>query len=177
MKEYEDWETIANMMWMLLKLFVHGTYQHYLVAVGLCNTLVQQGYALTQNMYATLAEGSDSNNDTTTNTQMSAVVTTGSTLGNTYATPSHTMADIMMSPDLVAVINLLAANQQALLQHMAVMSFHAQPSLQARTFPPPNNMLFHVPPIQQLTIPGMANYSVGGFNHGQGRLKRRWSWP
>jgi hypothetical protein len=165
-EEFEDWEIAANKTWTLLKSFVHGAYQHHLVAISLCNTLAQQGYAPTQNMHATLAEGSNSDNDMTTNMQMSVVVTTGSTLGNTYATPSHRIAHVMISPDLVVVINLLAANQQALLQHMAMMSFHAQPSLQACRFLAPNNMSFHVPPIQQLTIPATTNHSAGGFNQG-----------
>ncbi len=75
------------------------------MVVSLRNTLAQQGYAPMQNMYAMLAEGSDLDNDTTTNTQTAALVTTGSTLGNTYAMPAQATAQVMMSPDLVGAIN------------------------------------------------------------------------
>jgi hypothetical protein len=157
-KEFKDWETTANKTWTWLELSIHGAYQRRLVAVGLRNTSAHRGYAPRQNMYPMLAEGSNSDNDKTTNTQTAAVVTTGCTLGNTYATPVQVTAQVMTSPDPAAAINLLAANQQALLQHMAIMSFHAQPSLQVHTFPTPNTTLFHVLPIQQLTIPGTTNY-------------------
>jgi hypothetical protein len=123
-----------------------------------------------QIMYATLADGSNSDNYTTTGMQMEALVTTGSTLGNTYATPAQMMAQVTTSPELESAINLLVATYQALLQHMAAMSFHEQPSLQGHTFPMPQTTLFHVPPIKQLTISGMNNYNIGGFNQGQGSL-------
>ncbi len=83
----------------------------------------------------------DLDNDTIVK-QTAAGVTAGSTLGNTYATPAP------MAPtnnNLTLAINLLAANQQALYQHitplsqqMAEMLFHVQPSLKARVFPSPN---------------------------------------
>jgi hypothetical protein len=168
MKEFKYWESTANKMWTALKLFIHGTYHCRLVAVGLCNTLAQQGYPPTQNMYATLADGSASDNEPTTNTQIAAVVTTGSTLGNTYAMPSQVTAQVTTSPDLAAAITLLEENQHALLQHMVAMSFHAQLSLQAHTFPMPNNTPFHMSPIQKLTIPDTTSYNAGGFNHGRG---------
>jgi hypothetical protein len=90
---------------------------------------------------------------------MAVSVTAGNTLGTTYATPALTMT---MNNNLPSAINLLAANQQAsyqhitpLLQQMAAMSFHAQPSLQAQVFPLSNTMPYNVPPIQQPSILGM----------------------
>jgi hypothetical protein len=168
MKEFKDWEITTNKSWTSLKSFVHGACQCCLVAVSLQNTSAQQGYASMQNTYAMLANGGNLDNDTTTGTQTAALVTMGSMLGNTYATPAQEMAQVMTSPELVPVITSLAVNQQALLQHMAAMSFHAQPSLQACTFPAPDTTPFHVPPIQHLTIPGTTHYNAGGFNHGQG---------
>ncbi len=72
-----------------------------------------------------------------------------------------------MSPEIAAAIISLAANQQALSQHTAAMSSHAQSFLQVHTFPMPHSTPFHVPLIQQLTIPGI-NYSAKDFNQGQG---------
>ncbi len=147
MKEFKDWEITTNKSWTSLKLFIHGVYQHRLMTVGLQNTLAQQGYSPTHGMYATLADGSDSDDGTTTGMQTTTLVTTGSTLRNTYAMPVQATAQVTTSPELALAINLLAANQQALPQHIAVMSFHAQPSLEACMFPAPHTMLFHVLPI------------------------------
>jgi hypothetical protein len=104
----------------------------------------------------------------TTSMQMAALVTMRSTLGSTYAMPAQATAQVTTSPELVLAINFLTANQKALSQHMAAMSFHAQPPFQACTFPAPHPTWFHMPPIQKLTIPGMTHYNAGGFNHGQG---------
>jgi hypothetical protein len=174
MKEFEDWETTPNKMWLALKTFIHGVYAHCLVAVGLRSTSAQQGYAPTQNMYNILAHGNDDTDDnaaTITITQTAAAATTGSTLANTYAMPAPAPTD----HNLTTAINLLAANQQALyqhiallLQHMAAMSFNMQPPMPRCTFPAPHMTPFHVPPIQQLTILGLPPFNAGGFNHGHG---------
>jgi hypothetical protein len=38
MKEFEDWEATNNKTWTSLKMFVHGVFQHRLVAVGICGS-------------------------------------------------------------------------------------------------------------------------------------------
>ncbi len=174
MKEFEDWEAPNNKIWTSLKTFVHGAFQCQLVAVGIHrSTSGQQGYALTMNPYAMLPEGLNSEDDNTV-TQVAAAVTVGSTLGNTYTTPSP---PLMMTDQLTLVMQLLAVNQQVfyqhiapMLHHMAAMRYHRnQPSLlQPCIFPAPHTTPFHVPPIQNLQIPvqGDFNPSPPPFNAG-----------
>ncbi len=186
MKEFEDWEATTNKMWTSLNEFIHGAFQHRHVAVGICSTLAQHGYAPANNNYTMLANKFvDLDNDTFVEHTADGV-TAGSMLGNKYATPAPMR---MMTNGLTSAINLLAANQQALnqhitplLQHMAVVSFHVQPLLQARVFPTPNTTPYYVPPIQQLTVPGMPQggsnqsplaFVAGGFNPGQGGHSNR----
>jgi hypothetical protein len=157
-KEFEDWGVSPNKMWLALKTFIHGVYAWHLVAVELWSTLVQQGYVPAQNMYNILGtSGNDTNNKLTvvTVTQTTAAATTGSTLANTYATPVPAPTD----PHIASAINSLAANYQALYQHivpllqqMAAMSFNTQPPTPRRMFTAPHLTPFNVPPIQQLTI-------------------------
>ncbi len=115
------------------------------MAVGICgSTSGQQGYAPPTSPYALLAEGLDSDDDTTM-TQMATAATVGSTLGNTYDTPAPPST---MTDQLVLAMQLLAINQQAILQHMAVMMYQAkQPLLQPCRFPAPHATPFHMPPI------------------------------
>ncbi len=89
-------------------------------------------------------------------TQTAVAATTGSMLANTYATPVPGPPD----HNITLEINSLAANQQALYQHitpllqqMAAMSFNMQPSTPRHTFTVPHLTPFTVTPIQQLTIP------------------------
>ncbi len=73
------------------------------------------------NIYTMLAnEFNDSDNDTIVK-HTAAGVTTGSTLGNTYATPAPATT---MSNNLTLAINFLAENQLALYQHIAPLSQH-----------------------------------------------------
>jgi hypothetical protein len=100
-------------------------------------------------MYNVFAD--EDKTDTTATTMMNiAVLMTGSTI---------TVAIL----DLVAnAINQLSANQTALMNQMAVMSYANVP-------PPPT--LQYQPPIQQLTIPvqqPFAGAASGGFNNGNG---------
>jgi hypothetical protein len=90
-------------------------------------------------------------------THTAAAADTGSTLGNTYQAT-------VIPPELTAAINTIAANQQSLYQHiapllqqMAALSFHMQPTTQAC------QPALHAPPIQHLAIPGPPAY---GGNHG-----------
>ncbi len=127
MEEFEDWEATTNKYWMSLKLFVHGVFQCHIVVVGICSTSAQHGYTPTNNNYAMVANKFVHLDDNMIVEHKAAGVTTGSMLGNTYATPAPTT---MMDNDLMAAINFLAANQQALyyhitslLQHMAAMLY------------------------------------------------------
>ncbi len=63
-------------------------------------------------MYRVLDRGNDTSDADTTVTQMAAAATTGSTLGNTYQATA-------IPPELIAAINMIAANQQPLYQHIA----------------------------------------------------------
>jgi hypothetical protein len=99
-------------------------------------------------MYHVLEEGDDTSDTNTMVTHTAAVVTTGSTLSNTYQAS-------VIPPELTAAINTIVANQQSLynhiaplLQQMAALSFQRQPPTQAR------QPVFQAPPIQHLAIPG-----------------------
>jgi hypothetical protein len=147
MKEFEDWEVATNKPWTALKACIHGAFQHCLMAVGIHSTSAQHGYAPANNYSLLANKFVDSDNDTIVK-QTAAEVTAGSILGNTYTTPALTAPST--NNNLTLTINSLAVNQQALYQHiaplsqqMAVMSFHAQPSLQARVFPLPNTTPYY----------------------------------
>jgi hypothetical protein len=106
-------------------------YVRKLVASNILNTTGQQGYVSNQNMYHVFKQGDDTSNVDTTVMQMAALVTTGSTLGNTHQA-------FVVPPELMAAINTITANQQSLYQHiapllqqMAALSFQAQPPTQA----------------------------------------------
>ncbi len=87
-------------------------------------------------------------------TQMVVVAIMGSMLGNTYAS-THVPVHSKVS----SAINQLLANQAALYQQMAALSFHA---------PPLRNSMFQVPLIQTLTIPGIPPpFAVEGFTSGR----------
>jgi hypothetical protein len=108
---------------------------------------------------------------TVTITKMAIAATMGSTLANLYATPAPAPTD----HNLTTEINLLAANQQALYQHIppllhhiAAMFFNMQPPTPRCTYPLPHTIPFHMPPIQKLTILGSPPFNAGGFNHGCG---------
>jgi hypothetical protein len=92
----------------------------------------QQDYVANQhnhNMYNVLEDGAlvtDNNGSVATITQQTAAnITTGSTLGNTYAAST---ANPRMSPNkytaTAAVINQLSVNQMAMWLHMQNLSLH-----------------------------------------------------
>ena len=82
------------------------------------------------------------------------------TLGNTYGGGT-------IPAEVSNAINQLAANQQAMLNQMAAMSL-------ANSAPPQVAAAFHVPPVQQVSVPAFAippppTYSPGvGIHGGQG---------
>jgi hypothetical protein len=108
------------------------------------NTSGQLGYT-TQNQ-----------TDTETTITNVATLTIDSTL-----TRGQTAATIYAS--VVQAINQFSANQTALMNQMAAMSFKNAPT------PPPNQPT--APPIQQLTIPAQVPYTgatTSRFNEGRG---------
>ena len=95
-----------------------------------------------------------------------AAATVGSMFGSTFATNNEPT----VSPKVRAAINQLAANQTAMYQQMAALSFSPPPT--ARHTPSPQ--AFHVPPIQNLAIPMQQQPFVGGgFN--QGMVYQPWT--
>jgi hypothetical protein len=136
--------------------------------------MAQQGYAPARDMYNILSAGSNDTDDkltVMTFTQMAAAATMGSTLANNYATPAQAPTD----PQIVLMVNSLAANQQVLyahiaplLQQMAAISFNTQPPTLRCTFTVPHLMPFNVPPIHQLLISASSPFNAGGFNNGRG---------
>ncbi len=174
-REFESWDAIPNKTWLVLKTFVHGAYARNLVSSNIRNTTGQQGY-VPQNIHHILDKGNNTSNADTTLTQTAAAATTGSTLGNTYQAT-------VVPPELMAAINMIAANQQSLYQHIAplsqqiaALSFQAKPPMQAR------QPAFHAPPVQHLAIPGPPAYggNQGGYQQGYqqgrggGRSTGRW---
>ncbi len=103
--------------------------------------------------------GDESDKDTTIITLPAITATTaGSTIGSTYATNNSSM----VSPEVTAAINQLAANQTAMYQQMVTMSFSPPPTACCTPTPPK----FHVPPIQNPTIPMHQTFAGGGYNQG-----------
>jgi hypothetical protein len=98
------------------------------------------------------------------NNNAKAAATTGSTLGSTYqTTPSNVPHELAMA------INTLAANQQLLFQHIALLTQHMAVMLlqvwQPTQSPQPT---FHAPIVQHLTIPGPALFAGNGRGYTQG---------
>ncbi len=110
-------------------------------------------------MYNILGAGGNNIDDESTVptiTQTAAAATTGSMLANTYATSAPVPTD----PQIALAMNSLAANQQALYEHLATlsqqmsaMSFNTKPPTPQCTFTAPHLTPFNVPPIHQLSIP------------------------
>jgi hypothetical protein len=67
---------------------------------------------------------------------------------------------------VTAAINQLSANQAAIMQLMAAMSFSLQPSIAVQAF--------NVPPIQNATIPMQQAFTGGVFNPGTGNMYIVW---
>ncbi len=82
---------------------------------------------------------------------------TGSTFGVTITTT--------IPPKVTAAINQLLANQMAIMQQMAAMSFSPQPLIAAAAF--------NVPPIQNVTFPAQQAFLDSVFNPGTGAMYGR----
>ncbi len=158
-KEFDTWEQTPAKTYPGLKTFIHEAYTRRLQSLALCTTTGQQGYAQgSTNMFNMLAD-KDNDDDTVTandaiKVTQTAVYTTTSTLGNTYGgattIPSETST----------AINQLAANQVAIQQQMAVMTF-------AANSPSPHTQ-FQISPIQNMGQQPFAGAAQGIFNPGQG---------
>jgi hypothetical protein len=159
LKEFDTWEQTAVKTHPGLKMFVHEAYTRCLQSLALHMTTGQQGYVPGKNnMFNVLAEQEDEEDvdtvDNGTTVTQTAALTTGSTLGNTYGGAATIPLEITMAT------NQLAANQVAIQQQMAAMTF---------TAPPPSpNMQFHIPPVQNMGQQPFAGAAQGIFNPGQG---------
>ena len=153
-KEFETWSAVPNKTYPLLKTFIHEAYTRRLMAITLRNTAGQLGYVANQNMFNMLShdnpEDGSTEDDATTITHTAAVAHAGvSTLGQTYA-PT---ASASVPSEIASAIQQLSANQTAIMQQMAAMTF---------TQAPPQHNNFHVPPVQSVQIPN------AGFQQGRG---------
>ncbi len=144
LKEFDTWETITPKMYPALKMFIHEAYPHCLTAMQLRNNVGLQGYAPNnnQNMFNVLGDGYNTDSGTKGTVAMppslitqTAAMTTGSMMGNTYG--------VTISLETSNAINQLAANQTAIVNQMAAMSFnpppHQKPKWQKNTMFLPSN--------------------------------------
>jgi hypothetical protein len=163
-REFEVWDalTAANKTWPSLKTFVQQAFQRKLVASSFRNTSSQMGYAPNNNAFNVFGTDDDSSVDTAATKEApnaGTAGTTGSTLGSTGLT--STVQTSSVPKELAAAIQTIAANQQALYQHvaplsqqMAAMAF--QPG--APTMGTATNTRFNAP-----QVPNYVGYN-GGSN-------------
>jgi hypothetical protein len=166
-KEFETWAAVPLKTYQALKTFIHGAYTRRLTAITLRNTAGQLGYVANQNLFNMLSDDNPDDGSTddtaTTITHTAAAVTTGvSSLGQTYA---PTAAPTNIPSEVATAIQQLSANQTAIMQQMAAMTFAS---------PPAQQTAFHVPPVPSINVPG-AGYQQnrggrrGGSRGGRGR--------
>ncbi len=159
MKEFKDQELTMVKTLPMLKTFIYSAYGQCLVAAETQDTSGQQGCAPSHNMYNILSNhngNTDTDDDATAKkiTQTAAAAETGSTLGTTYA---H--MHIPVHSKVSTAINHFLANQAALYQQMAALSFHA---------PSQRNNMFQIPPIETLTILGIRPpFAIGVVTSGR----------
>jgi hypothetical protein len=173
-KEFETWEGITPKTWPALKLHVQAAYQRKIVASSFRNTSGQMGYAPNHNAFNAFVGDDESSVDTIA-TQVAAAAATaptvGSTLGSTYQASTGGVTS-----ELTTAIQTLAANQQALYQHvapltqqMAAMSY--QPGTARQNVYPPPNTNSGVPTVPTyIGFQGGGNLGTprGGFQQGRG---------
>ncbi len=128
-----------------------------LTAITLRNTPGQLSYVANQNMFNMFRnddpKDQSTDNNATMATQTAAVATTGtSTLSSTYAA----IASAAIPLEVTIAIKQLSANQTAIMQQMAAMSF---------SLPLAQHSTIHVPPIHNVQIPMQQ---TGGFQQGCG---------
>jgi hypothetical protein len=128
LKEFDTWEQTAVKTYPDLKTFIHEAYTRHLQSLAIRTMTGQLGYAQGgNNMFNMLAEQEDGEDTNTANNvttvMQTAAFTTGSTLGNTYSGATTVPSEI------TTAINQLAANQVAIQQQMAAMTFAAPPPI------------------------------------------------
>ncbi len=139
-KEFDTWEQTPYNMYPGLKTFIHEAYTRPLQSLALRTMTGQQGYApgVGTNMFNVLEskdEDTDTADDATATTATQTVAfTTASTLGTTYS------GAMTIPLEISTAINQLAANQLAIQQQMAAMTFVASA--------PAHHTQFQIPPIQ-----------------------------
>ena len=119
-REFEVWDAYPSVdkTWPNLKTFVQQAFQRKLIASSLRNTSGQMGYTPNHNAFNAFANDDDSSVDTAATKEApppSTSGTTASTLGSTYQAST-------VPAELAAAIQTIAANQQALYQHVAPLS-------------------------------------------------------
>jgi hypothetical protein len=155
-KEFDTWEQTPNKTYPGLKTFIHEAYTRRLQSLALHTTTGQQGYAPGggTNMFNVLEikdENTDTANDATATTAtQTAAFTMASTLGTTYGGATTIPLEISMA------INQLAANQLAIQQQMAAMTFTANA--------PAHHTQFQIPPIRNMGQQPFAGAAQGSFN-------------
>ncbi len=119
-REFEVWDAYpaASKTWPTLKTYIQQAFQRKLVANSFRNTTGQMGYAPNNNAFNVFSTDDKSSVDTAATKDGPPPVTigtTGSTLGSTYQAST-------VPTELAAAIQTIAANQQALYQHVAPLS-------------------------------------------------------
>jgi hypothetical protein len=134
LKEFDDWEAITPKTYPALKIFIGGAYTRSILVQQLRNTAGQMGYTtMNQNMYASLGDDDDDDTTATDNTITNvAALTTESSI-----TAANTVHQLVIN-----AVNLLNANQAALVQQMAAMLL----TNHNRTLPPAQ-ITVPVPPM------------------------------
>ena len=161
-KEFKTWDAMPNKTCPGLKTFIHEAFTRRLTAISLRNTAGSLGYVSNNaNAFAGInsARGEETDDDNaTTVTQAAVAATTGSTLGNTYAT---TGTSASFPAEVTAAIQQLAANQAAIMQQFAAFTVTNQP--------PPTRHNVQVPPVTNINVP---QQQYGGFQQPTGSFQQ-----
>jgi hypothetical protein len=88
-----------------------------------------------------------------------AMATAGVPQGSTFAA---TIASTIATK-VTAAINLLLANQMAIMQHIAAMNISPPQTIAAPAF--------NVPPIHSVSIPNQHEYAGSSFNQGRSNVQ------
>jgi hypothetical protein len=151
-------------MWPALKTLVQQAYQRKLIATGLRNTMGTMGYAPTTNALHAFEDHDESSIETTVTQVVATATTTGSTLGATYQAST-------VPSELATAIQTIAANQQALYQHIAPLTQQMAAMMYQ------HGTLAHTPAYQPtppiintgiLQVPTYVGYHTGGTGGGYG---------
>ena len=173
-REFEVWDAYppTNKTWPSLKTFVQQAYQRKLVASSFRNTSGQMGYAPNHNAFNVFAGADDESSvDTAATKEAPSAGVFARTTGTTDSTLGSTYQASTVPTELAAAIQTIAANQQALYQHVAPLSQQmAALALRPNTtttanpaFRAGNPTFGRVP-----TVPTYVGYQGGGNAGGHG---------